>query len=72
MPVEVEGHADAAEAAAGKAPVGRARAGAAAAFLRLNGVPVGVVKVVAFGADRPLVPIARAEPQNRRAQLITR
>lgn len=70
--VETEGHADAAEAAAGKASVGRARAEAVAAFLRLNGVPTDVIKVATFGADRPLVPTARAEPQNRRVQLITK
>ena len=71
-PVEVEGHADAAEAAAGKASIGRARAEAVAAFLRLNGVPAEVIKVAAFGADRLLVPVRGAEPQNRRVQLIRR
>ncbi len=45
-PVEVHGHADAAEAAAGKAPVGKVRAEAVAAFLRLNGVPADVIKVI--------------------------
>ena len=60
--VEAEGHADAAEAAAGKASVGRARVEAVAAFLRLNGVPADVIKVAAFGADCPLGPTAGAEP----------
>ena len=72
MHVEVGGHADAAEAAVGKASVGRAHAEAVAAFLRLNGVPADVIKVVAFGAERPPVPTAGAEPQNRRVQLIPR
>ncbi len=72
MQVEVEGHADAAEAMAGKASVGRARAKAVAAFLRLNGVPADVIKIEAFGADRPLVPSAGAEPQNRRAWLVAK
>ena len=71
-PVEVEGHADAAEAAAGRASVGRARAEAVAAFLRLNGLPSDVIKVIPHGAGRPLVPVSGAEPQNRRAQLIAR
>lgn len=72
MQVEVIGHADAAEAAVGKASVGRARAEAVAAFLRLNGVPGDVTTVVALGAANPLILAAGAEPQNRRAQLIAR
>ncbi len=48
------------------------RAQAVAAFLRLNGVPADVIKVMAFGADRPLVLTVAAEPQNRRVQLIPR
>ncbi len=72
MQVGVEGHADSAEAAAGKASLGEARAEAVAAFLRLNGVPADVIKFVAFSAERPLVVASGAEPQNRRAQLIAR
>ncbi len=72
MQVEVEGHADAAEAAGGKAAVSRARAEAVAAVLRSNGVPADVIEVTAFGAERLLVPVSEAEPQNRRAQLTTR
>ncbi len=69
MQVEITGHADAAEAAAGKVSVSEARAEAAAAFLRLNGIPAEVIKVTAFGAGRPLVPSDGAEPQNRRVEL---
>ena len=73
MPVEVQGHADAAEAAAGEAAsVSKERAEAVAALLRLNGVPADVIKVVAFGAERPLVVASGAELQNRRAELIAR
>ena len=72
MPVEVHGHADAAEARVGKASVSRMRAEAVAAFLRLNGVPAGVITVTAFGGERLLVPVRGAEPQNRRAELIAR
>ncbi len=72
MPVEVHGHADAAEAAAGKASVGRVRAEAVADFLRLNGLPADLITVVPHGAERPMVPVAGAEPQNRRAELIAR
>jgi outer membrane protein OmpA-like peptidoglycan-associated protein len=72
MRVVAEGHADAAEAASGKASVSRARAEAVPASLRLNGVSADVIKVVALGADRPSVPAAGAEPQNRRVHLITR
>jgi outer membrane protein OmpA-like peptidoglycan-associated protein len=70
--VEAEDHADAAEAAVGKASVDRARAEAVAAFLRLSGVFADVIGATWFGAVRPLVPVAGAEPQNRRAQLIPR
>jgi hypothetical protein len=38
----------------------------------LNGVPADVIKIEAFGADRPLVPSAGAEPQNRRAWLVAK
>ncbi len=69
MQVEVTGHADAAEAAAGQASVSRTRAEAVAAFFRSNGVPAEVIKVTAFGAGRPLVPSDGAEPQNRRVEL---
>jgi outer membrane protein OmpA-like peptidoglycan-associated protein len=72
MQVEVEGHADAAGAAAGKGAVGRARAEGGAAFLRLNGVPADSIEVTAFGAERLVVPVPWAEPQNRRAQLVAR
>ena len=73
MPVEVQGHADAAEATAGEAAsVSKARAEAAAAFLRLNGVPMELIKVAPHGAERPIVPVAGAEPQNRPAEIIAR
>ncbi len=72
MQVEVTGHADAGEAAAGKASVSEVRAEAAAAFLRLNGVPAQFIKVTAFGAERPLVPADGTEPQNRRVELHAR
>ncbi|WP_343894088.1 OmpA family protein [Craurococcus roseus] len=73
MRVEVQGHDDAAEAAAGKAAsVSRARAEAVAASLRLNGLPTDVITVVAFSAERPLVVASGAEPQNRRAEIIAR
>lgn len=72
MRVEVQGHTDAVEATARQEFVGEARAEAVAAFLRLNGVPADVTKVVAFGAERPLVVASGAEPQNRRAEIIAR
>ena len=72
MFVEVIGHADAAEAAAGKASVGRTRAEAVAALLRLNGVPGDRITVSFFGADRPLVPNPGADPQNRRVEFVYR
>jgi peptidoglycan-associated lipoprotein len=72
MPIEVQGHTDAAEATAGGASLGEARAEAVAAFLQMNGVPADVIEVVAFGAERPLVVASGAEPQNRRAELIAR
>ncbi len=72
MRINVQGHIDAAEAMAGEASLGEARVEAVAAFLRLNGVPADVIKVVAFGAERPLVPLPGAEPQNGRAEIIAR
>jgi outer membrane protein OmpA-like peptidoglycan-associated protein len=72
MRIEVQGHADAAEAAAGKGAVGAARAEAVAASLRLNGVPADLVKAAAFGAERLMVPVAGAELQNRRVELRAR
>ena len=72
MGVEVQGHADAAEAAAGEASLGGARAEPVAAFLRSNGVLADVIEVLAFGAERPLVPASGAEPQNRRVELHAR
>ena len=71
--VEVGSHADAAEAAAGKAiSVSKARAEAIAALLRLNGVPADVVETFPLGARFPLVPATGDEPQNRRAELVAR
>ncbi len=67
--VEVEGHA--AEAAVGKAAVSRARAEAVAAVLRSSGVPADAIEATPFGAERLLVPVSEAEPQNRCAQLTT-
>ena len=72
MRIEVQGHTDEAEAAAGERAVGRARAEAVAAFLRLNGVPADLIEVTAFGADRLLVPASGAELQNRRVELHAR
>lgn len=72
MRVEVQGHADEAEATVGEASLGKVRAEAVAAFLRLNGLPADVMEVTAFGADRPLVVTSEAEPQNRSVELIAR
>jgi outer membrane protein OmpA-like peptidoglycan-associated protein len=65
----IDGHADAAEAAAGKARVSRARAVAVAAFLRLNGVPADVIKVDWFGADRLRLRVSGPEQLNRRVDV---
>lgn len=70
-PVEVQGHADAAEAAAGEAAsVSKARAEAVAVLLRLNGVPADLTKVVPHGAERPIVPVLGAELRNRRVEIV--
>ena len=72
MRVEVQGHTDDAEAAAGKGAVRRARAEAVAAFLRLNGMPADLIEVTAFGVERLVVPASGAEPQNRRVEIRAR
>jgi OmpA family len=70
--VILNGHIDRAEAVAGKARLGRMRAEAVAALLRRNGVPAEAITIESFGARRPVIPSAGAEPQNRRVQLVIR
>jgi outer membrane protein OmpA-like peptidoglycan-associated protein len=73
MLVEVIGHAGAAEALTGEAAsVSKARAEVVAALLWLNGLPADLIKVVPHGAERPMVPVTGAEPQNKRAEIIAR
>jgi outer membrane protein OmpA-like peptidoglycan-associated protein len=72
MRVELNGRPDAAEAAAGKASVSKARAEAVAAFLRLNDMPSDLIEVTSWGATRPLVPAPGSEQQNRRVEFVLR
>jgi outer membrane protein OmpA-like peptidoglycan-associated protein len=68
--IVIRGHADAAEAAAGKARVSRARAAAVSAFLRLNGVPAEVIKIDWFDAERLRVRVSGPEQRNRRVEIV--
>lgn len=70
--IEVEGHMDAAEAKTFPPSLAADRADAVKRYLIAGGIPAGRIVVEAYGANRPLVPVDGAEPQNRRAFLIPR
>ena len=70
--VEIGAHLDAAEGAGDAGALDRRRGEAVAAFLVARGIPAALIRVMPFGAGRPLVPVEGPEPQNRRAELVSR
>jgi outer membrane protein OmpA-like peptidoglycan-associated protein len=71
MPVNVHGHADAAEASRGRSILGERRARAVAEWLIAAGIPRELVAPIDHGASQFLVPTepGKAERQNRRVEI---